>query len=80
MPPIETIVRPRRNRISFAVPKEYASYSFRVIAVPVEDEHPQPKKPLPGFLNLKYRLSKEGAEELRTAQSDFEKIDEDMWQ
>lgn len=35
MPPIETIARPRRNRISVAIPREYASYSFRVIVVPI---------------------------------------------
>ena len=34
MSPIETIVRPRRNRISVPVPKEYGSYSFQVILVP----------------------------------------------
>ena len=35
MPAIETIARPRRNRISIAVPKEYGSYSFQVILVPI---------------------------------------------
>ncbi|MBO7621305.1 MAG: hypothetical protein J6T06_12390 [Victivallales bacterium] len=35
MPPIETIVRPRRNRICVSVPKEYSSYSFQVILVPL---------------------------------------------
>ena len=35
MPSIETIARPRRNRISVAVPKEYGSYSFQVILVPI---------------------------------------------
>lgn len=35
MPPIETIARPRRNRISVAVPREYGSYSFQVILVPL---------------------------------------------
>ena len=42
MQPIETIARPRRNRISVAVPKEYASYSFQVILVPLADETPSP--------------------------------------
>ena len=36
MPPIETIARPRRNRISVAVPSEYSSCSFKVILVPLE--------------------------------------------
>lgn len=35
MPSLETIARPRRNRISIAVPKEYGSYSFQVILVPI---------------------------------------------
>ena len=35
MPPFETIARPRRNRISVAVPREYGSYSFQVILVPL---------------------------------------------
>ena len=79
MPPIETIARPRRNRISVTIPMEYASYSFRVIVVPIEDE-PQPlKKHLPGFFNLRRRLSKEAVSELLAAQADFGKIDEEMW-
>ena len=35
MPPIETITRPYRNRISVPVPKEYSAYSFQVILVPL---------------------------------------------
>ena len=35
MPPIETIARPCRNRISVSVPREYSSYSFQVILVPL---------------------------------------------
>ncbi len=35
MPLIETIARPVRNRISVKVPKEYASYSFQVLLVPL---------------------------------------------
>lgn len=38
MQTIETIARPRRNRISVAVPKEYAACSFQVILVPLADE------------------------------------------
>ena len=55
IPAIETIVRPRRNRISIAVPKEYGSYSFQVILLPIASEdsfftpsavqtRPRPKK------------------------------------
>ena len=35
MPPIETIATPRRNRISVSIPREYSSYSFQVILVPL---------------------------------------------
>ena len=35
MSPIETIARPHRNRISVSVPREYSSYSFQVILVPL---------------------------------------------
>ena len=41
MPPIETIVRPVRNRINVPIPKEYRSYSFRVVLVPIA---PEPRK------------------------------------
>lgn len=40
MPPIQTIASPRRNRISVTVPKEYQSYSFQVILVPLSPEKP----------------------------------------
>jgi hypothetical protein len=33
----------------------------------------------PAFLDVRYRLSEEGAAELMAAQSDFGKIDEEMW-
>ncbi len=47
MPPIETIARPRRNRISVSVPREYSSYSFQVILVPLGVDMPAfvPTKP-----------------------------------
>ena len=32
MPPIETIARPVRNRISIEVPKQYRAYSERVLS------------------------------------------------
>ena len=40
MPPIETIARPCRNRISVEIPKEYGSYSFRVLLFPIPDGKP----------------------------------------
>ena len=36
-------------------------------------------KKRPAFMSFRYRLTDEGAKELMSAQSDFEKIDEDMW-
>ena len=47
MPPIETITRPHRNRISVSVPREYSSYSFQVILVPlgVDTVDISPQKP-----------------------------------
>ena len=41
MPPIETIARPVRNRISVAVPKEYRAYSFRVVLMPIMADEPR---------------------------------------
>ena len=38
MPTIKTIARPIRNRISIKVPKEYSSYSFQVLLVPLLSE------------------------------------------
>ena len=38
MPTLETIARPRRNRISIAVPREYGSYSFKVVLFPIASE------------------------------------------
>lgn len=47
MPPIEMIARPCRNRISVSVPREYSSYSFQVILVPLGVDMPAfvPTKP-----------------------------------
>lgn len=41
MPLIETIARPRQNLISVHVPKEYGSYSFQVILVPLGIDAPR---------------------------------------
>lgn len=50
MPAIETIAKPRRNRISVPVPKEYGSYSFHVILVPIRPDEPSVphRAPSPG--------------------------------
>ena len=42
MPPIQTIARPRRNRISVSVPEEYSSYSLQVILVPLAPDAASP--------------------------------------
>lgn len=41
MPTIQTVVRPRRNRISLTVPEEYSAYSFQVILVPFRENEPK---------------------------------------
>jgi len=38
MPPIETIARPVRNRISIEIPERYRTYTFRVVMVPIVPE------------------------------------------
>jgi len=38
MPPIQTIASPRHDKISITIPKEYRSYSFQVILVPLAPE------------------------------------------
>lgn len=38
MPPIETIARPVRNRISIEIPERYSAYAFRVVMVPIVPE------------------------------------------
>ena len=55
MSPIETIARPHRNRISVSVPREYSSYSFQVILVPLGidtvDASPQKSKKNGSFVD-----------------------------
>ncbi|MBQ3288779.1 MAG: hypothetical protein IJH50_05150 [Kiritimatiellae bacterium] len=46
MPAIETIARPRRKRISIAVPREYSSYSFQVILLPIVSKDPVVARPV----------------------------------
>ena len=56
MPAIQTIARPRRNRISVDIPVEYRSYSFQVILVPLEEE----RKPKYDFSDLVGKLEWNG--------------------
>ena len=46
MLPMETIVKPHGDHVSasVALPREYASYSFRVVFVPIEEESQQQKQ------------------------------------
>ena len=37
MPVIERTVRPRRNRVSVEVPREFSAYTCRVIVIPSEE-------------------------------------------
>ena len=37
MPVIERTVRPRRNRVSVEVPREFSAYTCRVIVIPIEE-------------------------------------------
>ena len=37
MPVIERTVRPKRNRVSVEVPREYNAYTCRVIVIPIEE-------------------------------------------
>ena len=37
MPVIERTVRPKRNRVSVEVPREYNAYTCRVIVVPLQE-------------------------------------------
>ena len=37
MPVIEKTVRPKRNRVSVEVPREFSAYTCRVIVIPMEE-------------------------------------------
>ena len=64
MSPIETIARPRRNRISVSVPREYSSYSFQVILVPLGvdtvDAPPQKSRKTGSFVDALLSCPKVG--------------------
>ena len=38
MPTLERVVRPRRNRISLEVPREFSKYTFRIVMIPIAEE------------------------------------------
>ena len=61
MSPIETIARPHRNRISVSVPREYSSYSFQVILVPLGvdtfDVSPQKSRKTGSFVDALLHIS-----------------------
>ena len=44
MPVIERTVRPRRNRVSVEVPREFSAYTCRVIVVPLQEVKKQKQK------------------------------------
>lgn len=38
MPTLERVVRPRRNRISLNIPREFGHYTFRIVMTPIAKE------------------------------------------
>ena len=56
MPVLERIVRPKRNRVSFEVPKEYSRYVCKVIVYTVGEE----KKPKYDFSRFAGKLKWRG--------------------
>ncbi len=38
MPTLERVVRPRRNRISIEVPREFGQYTFKIVMIPIVKE------------------------------------------
>ena len=49
-------MRPRRNRISIVIPKEYGNYTFRIVMIPIAEE----AKPRYDFSDLVGRLQWNG--------------------
>lgn len=45
MPAIQTIARPSNNKVSVAIPPEYAACTFRVTLVPIPLSSPSRSKP-----------------------------------
>lgn len=58
MPVLERLVHPKRNRVSFEVPKEYSRYVCKVIVFPIEEE----KKPKCDFSRFAGKLKWRGGD------------------
>ena len=56
MPTLERVVRPRRNRISLEVPREFSKYTFRIVMIPIAEE----TKPRYDFSDLVGKLQWDG--------------------
>ena len=69
MPVLERLVQPKRNRVSFEVPKEYSRYVCKVILFPVEEE----KKPRYDFSDIvgKLRWKGDAVKEQRTLRDEW---------
>ena len=52
MPTLERVVRPRRNRISIEVPREFGQYTFKIVMIPIVKE----EKPKYDFSDLVGKL------------------------
>ena len=56
MPTLERVVRPRRNRISIEVPREFGQYTFKIVMIPIVKE----EKPKYDFSDLVGKLQWNG--------------------
>ena len=56
MPTLERVVRPRRNRISIEVPREFGQYTFKIVMIPIVKE----EKPKYDFSDLVGKLQWKG--------------------
>jgi hypothetical protein len=56
MPTLERVVRPRRNRISIEVPREFGQYTFKIVMIPIVKE----EKPKYDFSDLVGKLKWNG--------------------
>ena len=56
MPTLERVVRPRRNRISIEVPREFGQYMFKIVMIPIVKE----EKPKYDFSDLVGKLKWNG--------------------
>ena len=56
MPTLERVARPRRNRISIEVPREFGQYTFKIVMIPIVKE----EKPKYDFSDLVGKLQWNG--------------------